>query len=554
MLWLAACCGAQTSGEQNDALLFKFKSPDHRIRDVALSPDGKLVAASYGFSGQGGITIWKVMDHSTVTTLLTGTKEESGVSRIAFSVDGKQFAAATSDGDLLLWTVGNWQSHKAILKRRGTPRDLSFSRTKLGFASDDVALLYDLKTSQVKVLETKADPGDSYTGISFTPDGKAVAICGRRGILWWDVVSEKRLSTWDTKSSGFFGRLSPDGTYLIAGGGSVFGQKSVQIWNVNEKKQLSELTEFRSGVFSLAISNSSRLFAVAGGDYGDGSGDLSLWSIDDAREIGFTTFGKYPIFGLAFSQDDRLLAAGSEEGFVLLYDVERIRGPVLTKQSSALCGEIVVEENRAFIRAMTKVPMPMRDFGYPWKLEISNAESVAGAVGAPVVLENWTIESTAGTDRARVTAFRSLLQRQSLGSSDYVLFGYVQNPGWDQGYVVKIYGDGSFVASDNSGKCKAYGSLDQLKTNFDSVRNRLVNKGILNIAKDPLTLGLDHYGTRFIELRINGVPELRTDADDISVLMKGGPAKKREAFSRIFKQEEAFINSLLSAGMKLPAQ
>jgi WD40 repeat protein len=554
MLWLAACCASQTTGEQTDALLFKFKSPDHRVRDVVLSPDGKLVAASYGFSDQGGVTIWNVLDHSIVTTLLTGTKEQAGVVRIAFSVDGKQFAAATSDGDVILWTVGNWRSPKTILEHRGSPRDLSFSRTKLGFASDDVALLYDLQTSQVKVLAEKASPGESYNGISFTPDGKVVAVCGRSETWLWDVAGEKRLVSWETKSSGFFGRLSPDGTYLIAGGGSVFGKKSVKIWNVNEKKQLSELTEFRGGVFSVAISNSSRLFAVAGGNYGGGSGDLSLWSIDDAREIGFTSFGKSPMHGLAFSQDDRLLAVGSEDGFVLLYDVDRLRGPVLTKQSSALCGEIVVKENRAFIRAMAKVPMPMRDFEYPWKLEISNAESVAGVAGAPVVLDNWTIESNSGTDRVRITAFRSLLQTQSLGSSDYILFGYVQNPGWDQGFVAKIYGDGSFVASDNSGKCKAYGSLDQLKTNFESVRNRLVNGGLLNIAKDPLTLGVDHYGTGFIELKISGVTELRTDADDIAVLLNGGAAKKRQAFTRIFKRERAFIDSLLSAGMKLPVK
>jgi hypothetical protein len=94
--------------------------------------------------------------------------------------------------------------------------------------------------------------------------------------------------------------------------------------------------------------------------------------------------------------------------------------------------------------------------------------------------------------------------------------------------------------------------LDQLKTDFASVRKRLVSEGLISIAKEPLTLGADHYRARFIELTINGVPELHTDADDIGVLLNGGPAKKREAFSRIFNQEKAFIDSLLHAGMKLP--
>jgi hypothetical protein len=55
-----------------------------------------------------------------------------------------------------------------------------------------------------------------------------------------------------------------------------------------------------------------------------------------------------------------------------------------------------------------------------------------------------------------------------------------------------------------------------------------------------------------MELALDGVPELRSDADSIEVLLKGGPAKKREAFSRIFSQEESFINSLRQAGMKRP--
>jgi hypothetical protein len=45
---------------------------------------------------------------------------------------------------------------------------------------------------------------------------------------------------------------------------------------------------------------------------------------------------------------------------------------------------------------------------------------------------------------------------------------------------------------------------------------------------------------------------LRSDADDIQVLLNGGPAKKREAFGRIFKPEKASIDSILKAGMKLP--
>lgn len=203
----------------------------------------------------------------------------------------------------------------------------------------------------------------------------------------------------------------------------------------------------------MAVSDSGNLLALAGGDYGDGGGDLSLWSVEGAREIGYTSFGRTPMSGLAFSPDDTILAVGSGDGYVLLYAVDKLAGPVVKKQSRLLCGEIVLEGNRAFIRSLSKVAMPMRDFDHPWKMEIINSDAVAGVSGSPIVLQDWSIESTAGADVARIKDFRLLLDDRSRGNSDHVVFGYVQNPGWDEGFVAKLYGDGRFVAADNSGKC-----------------------------------------------------------------------------------------------------
>lgn len=551
LLVLATVGVAQQPVTSADALVAKLKTPDHRIRDVAFSPDGKLVAAGYGFSEEGGVTIFNVLDQSVVVNLLIGTKQAAGIPCVAFSNDGKLFAAASSNGDVMVWTVGAWRSPKTVLRQRGSAADLTFSGTLLGFASDREALLYNLTTAEVIVLASKTEPMGSFSEISFTRDGKTVAVSAHRKAFLWNVETRQQLDTRDLKAFGFFGSLSPSGSHFIVGGGPVFGKKSVQIWNLSEKKLVSELTSFRSGVFSVAISHSGSLFALAGGDHGDG-GDLSLWSVDDAREIAYRTFGESPISGIAFSPDDTILAAGAEDGFVLLYAVERLKGPVVKKQTSSLCGEIAVEGDRAFIRSLTKVPLPMRDFGYPWRMEIVNSNAVAANVGAPVVLNDWYIESTAAVDRARVVGSRSLIDDRARANPDHIVFGYVQNPGWSDGYVAKIYSDGRFVAASTDGKCLSYGSLADLKTDFVSVRDRLISRGLLEVGKDPLTLGADHYGTAFIEVMINGVPELRSDADDIQVLLNGGPAKKREAFGRIFRPEKAFVDSILKAGLKLP--
>lgn len=551
MFFLAAAVFAQTASE---ALIAKLANPDHRIQAVAFSPDGKLIAGGYGFFNEGGITIWSTSDKSVVATVQLNKADKAGIKRVAFSVDGKLLAAATDRGDVMLWSVGQWRNYKPLLRDQGKSTDLSFSSdsSKLAYSSDKVAIVYDLKTAQATTIAKGDDRGREFNGISFSTDGKLVIICGNRSVEIWDVESKQIVRNWPTNNFGFFGQLSGDGVHIVEGGGAIYGRKLVAVWNLRDGAKVNEISEFRNGLFALAISHSGKLFAVAGGDYG-GEGSLSLWNLTDMHELGFTTFGESPIFGVAFSPDDSLLAAASYDGFVLLYDANRFRGPLLNKQESALCGEIVIEDNKTFIVPLSKVPNPMRpNFEFSWQLEIANPDAVAGLTNSPVVLRDWTIESNAAVDKARVTEARSLLT-PGHAKSDYASFGYVQNPGWNEGFVAKIYDDGSFVASDNSGKCRSYGSLSQLNTDFNTIKHRLVNEGLIAVGRDPLTLGADHYGTAFIDLTTNGVSELRSDADDIGVLLKGGPAKKREAFSRVFSKEKRFVDSLLRAGMKLPS-
>jgi WD40 repeat protein len=389
--------------QESDALVAKLEHAKRRLQDVAFSPDGKLLAAGYGFHDDGGVTLWSVADRKVVASLLDAKDGEEGIARVAFSPDGKWFAAATGDGDVMLWATGSWRAHKTVIEERGSPNALSFSpqSDRLAFSSDETVVLYDLQSGRAQVLAETKEMYDTFQDVSFSPDGKLVAVYGRDTFQFRDVKTGELIKTLKTGGLGFFGRLLPDGRRLIAGGGAVYGEKSVEIWDVKDEKRVRALTEFRGGLFSLAVSHSGKLFAVAGGNYGSG-GNLSLWDLEEGRELGFASFGGMPIEGVAFSPDDRLLAAASEGGFVLLYAVDRLRGPQLKRQTTALCGEVAVEEGRTFIVPLSKGPGPMvKGFGYAWKIEVANAEILADAAGAPVVLNDWTIESSAARARDR---------------------------------------------------------------------------------------------------------------------------------------------------------
>jgi WD40 repeat protein len=135
LLFLAASITAQTVSE---ALIAKLACPDHRVQAVAFSPDGKLIAAGYGFFDDGGITIWNSADRSIVATLQLNKADKAGIKRVAFSDDGKLLAAATDRGDVMLWSVGLWRTHKTVLKGQGKSTDLSFAAdsSKLAYSSD----------------------------------------------------------------------------------------------------------------------------------------------------------------------------------------------------------------------------------------------------------------------------------------------------------------------------------------------------------------------------------------------------------------------------------
>ena len=312
--------------------------------------------------------------------------------------------------------------------------------------------------------------------------------------------------------------------------------------------KIGEVSGFRSGLFSLGISHSGKYFAVGGGTYGSGGAALSLWTVNQPTELAFISYGEAPIQGLAFSPDDEVLAVGDPDGFVRLYKVSALRGAQVARQTDALCGEVQREEGDVFLVPISKVPHPMRkDFEYNWKLKIANPETVSAPDGTPISLDEWSIESFAADDRIRVAKSSELVSPEN-ALKEFIVFGDVQNPGWDTGSLVKIYGNGAFVSTDNPGKCLAKGSLSQFKTDFLTVKQRLVDEGLLNIPRDPLTLGASHYRTRFITISQGGKEHPRSDADDIGVLLSGGPAKKREAFNALYLKEQPFIELLITGG------
>lgn len=551
LLCHALFAGGLLARGTSKALIAKLECPD-RVNGVAYSPDGQFLAAGYGWNVQGGVRIWNAGDRRVVQTLVTKKAENGpeGVDRVAFSPNGKLLAAGTGIGDVLIWEVGVWGKPKRIILKAGSPTKLTFSPDSrfLSVSSEFAVFLCDLKTLNSRKLSGRT--AQEFIVAGFSVDGKKLAVCRSAAVQWWDVATGRTDKSWKAREIGFFCDLSASRRYLVNGGGAISRHKNVELLDASDGKSLGHVSAIRSGLFASAISHSERWVALGGGSYGSG-GDLSLWSLEDFREIAFTSAGEFPLMDLAFSQDDSELAAGSHDGAVFLYAVGKLQGPERTKQEYPLCGQVGREDQKLFIVPLAKVPTPMsRDFSDAWRLEVAEPNALASFEGYPVALQDWEIESNAAMDKARVGKFTALSSQLVKGSKsmDFVVFGDIQNPGWDKGFVAKVYEDNSFVTANNLGKCLAYGTLSNL--DFAGLKDRLVREGLLNIPREPLTRGLDHYRTRFIALSVGGELQVRSDAE-VVVFSKPRthPTRKEEEFKRIFNQEQQFIDSLLQAGM-----
>ncbi len=107
--------------------------------------------------------------------------------------------------------------------------------------------------------------------------------------------------------------FSPDGQTLAAG----LDDNTIQIWQVEDGVLLQTLTH-DSAVQSLAFSSDGKMLASGT------SGIIYIWRLEDGSLLQ-TLMGHdidYLIRSVAFSPDNLLLASGSEDGTVIIWNME----------------------------------------------------------------------------------------------------------------------------------------------------------------------------------------------------------------------------------------
>jgi RNA polymerase sigma factor (sigma-70 family) len=255
-----------TLGEyRRPAEFFKF-------RRVVFSREGKLVAASAeGIRGNkvcADIKIWDVQTGQIKHTL----EHDLHAHGLAFSPDGKRLATTSSDQHVHIWDVESGQEQKTLKVADTNLMSVVFSPDGKLLAAGGMELQEGQQKGEITVWEVETGAvKHTLTGlfqvwsIQFSPDGKLLAAGGGGGVSVWETESG-RLRHANPKAFAMSSAFTPDGRTLVTGGGAGENQAELILWNVETGKEQGRLPGHEGMVDGVAVSRDGKTLVTGSRD------------------------------------------------------------------------------------------------------------------------------------------------------------------------------------------------------------------------------------------------------------------------------------------------
>ena len=162
-------------------------SPEHRVENVAYSPNGSTIAASIN----NIVSLWQLRPYlpdSYVRATLTG--HTLPINSIAFNPDHLTVATGGRDSIVRLWANANGLLLHELEGHRGSISSIAYSpdgRT-IATAGEDYKAevrLWDFNTRTLKyTLKTTLDTNGVVNSVAYSPDGNTLATGGADVKLW----------------------------------------------------------------------------------------------------------------------------------------------------------------------------------------------------------------------------------------------------------------------------------------------------------------------------------------------------------------------------------
>jgi WD40 repeat protein len=297
------------------------------VEEFAFSADGQTLAALYT---DGRIDLWAVA-HRTVRLSLPSpwTRDQleerqregpqaAADPRVALSPDGQLLARSFGEnGELGLWHARTGKPLPPLLDRPDrwicalvfSPDSTRLAACCLG----QPVCLWDVKTRRLLYHLPCADCGAAHA--AFSPDGKRLAGADGPRVTVWDLTSGKPAHEVGHTAQVWGLAFTPDGRTIVSGAGPC--DNSIRFWDSATGKEMARCRALPDGIGLLAVSPDGRLVAAGGYSSVD-----QLWALPSGKEVRRLDTQDEATYALAFSPDGMRLAIGGIRKTLHLWDVQ----------------------------------------------------------------------------------------------------------------------------------------------------------------------------------------------------------------------------------------
>ena len=300
-------------------LLPKDNSDSNLVWDVAISPDGQLIASA---SQDNTVHLWN-KDGSELHTL---RGHGDRVWKVVFSRDNQIIASASEDKTVKLWSRDGKLLH-TLTGHSGVVYGVAISPDSqiIASASNDKTVILWRRDGQK--LYTLKEHDSAVRAVAFSPDGKVIVSTTEKGRVYFWSRDGRELRTLRGHQSRVAGvAFSPDGMMATAS-----DDGTAKLWS-RDGKELYTLKGHNDTVWGVAFSPDGQLIATASWDK-----TIKLWNRDGKL---LTTVNGHTarVYGVAFSPDGQTIASTSEDKTVRLWRVNNSLLNVLNGHSKPVIG------------------------------------------------------------------------------------------------------------------------------------------------------------------------------------------------------------------------